>query len=329
VIVQIPIKATIQIQSICRHTMSSSIHATNEIATDTNDPMASWSGRDFSTMTDCDSKKYITYLLNSIDANTADASVLPTLSKLRAHALTTVTKLDTRIRKRDDDAMVKSCYYPMPRTEAELAKIASDEARDKYWLENENPAVQANALERKAESLALNREINEDKKKELLRADERQRKLALWFKTHCSKIDEKVDAITAKIPDYCAPVDSIDIGPPKKKAKPNAGEVQIALAYAFKEPDAADPAVLLSQLNSQLVDSDIAEGKLAKSITARAVKLQSRPVTEVEREQNNGVRKLKWSMHLKDSSEHILAHWFKQHSLAIKTKIATVGQVLE
>jgi hypothetical protein len=309
--------------------MSSSIHATSEIATDPNDPMAIWPGVHPSTMTDCESKKYLTYSLNWIDANTADASVLPTLSTQRKHALTTATKLDTRIRKRDDQEVVNSCYYPIPRTEAELARIASDKADEKYWFEKKAPSVQAADLEKKAERIAATIRWNEHKNQEAVRADGRERDLALWFKTHCSKIDEKVGAITAKIPGYCAPMDSIDIGPPKKKAKPNAGEVQIALAYAFKEPDAVDPAVLLSKLNSQLADSDIAEGKLTKSITARDVKLQSRPVTKYERTHNKGVRMRDMSTYRKDENEHILAHWFKHHSLAIKTKIATVGQVLE
>jgi hypothetical protein len=299
---------------------------TNEITT-----KALWDN--LSRMTDLAMKKRLTASLDPIDTNTADASVLFALSVQRTHAVAIASKLDTRIRKRNDQMIVRSYGYWIPHsellTQTELAKIASDKtkkAEDEASSDKRlSPEAKAHLIKSNAEAAATAVRYNEACVQKRKRDDEKEIELALWFNTHCSKIDEKVDAITAKIPGYCA---AIVIPPPAKKSKPNAYEVQTTLAHAFRATDSVEPRALLSNLNSQLQESDIAAGKLAKSISTRDAKLQSRPVTKKELKHNKGVRMLEYDAQQKDYNDKMLSYWFQQHSLAIKTKIATVGQVV-
>lgn len=277
-------------------------------------------------------KKWLTSSLEEIDVHTAGAAALPFLTIQQMYSMATATKLADRIRKRDDAILVDSFEYSEPifdveageqRVAAEAAFIAHNLTfRDKMSLKDQ--AIH-NALD--AEKEVSDARYRVYRNQEWAKAEKKERDVAYWFKSHCFNIDAAVRVITAKIPGYMA---EIVVPPPAKKSKPSAGEVQITLAHAFKEPDGLEPIAFVSKLSAQLTASDAEEARLTKSTTARALKLANRPVTKDERKNNKGVRKLEWSVHLKDQADKRLVCWFQQHSVAIKAKLAdvTAGSVV-
>jgi hypothetical protein len=279
---------------------------------------------DPSTYSDAAMKKYLTSSLEAIDVDTAGASGLLLLAKLQGYCTATSRKFQTRFDKRANEILVNSYKYEVPMSSMDLefkAKFEASKANKLDWFNQLSPEAQARSLEYDAVWNETRKREYDESNSRSLKTLQKESATADWFNVHCSKIDAKIDEITAKIPGYCT---DIVVPPPAKKPKPSIKAVQIILARAFRESDGSEPIEFLSKLNSQLKDSDIEEAKLAKTITARATKLADRAVTEDEREYNNGVRKLDLDAHDKDHAEKRLLAWFQQHSVAIKAKIASV-----
>ena len=276
--------------------------------------------------------------------DTADGSVLDSLSNMRVTAETVADKLTDRIKKRDEIELLDTVYYPFDPSPAHMVdienakkrKMIEDEAEVfmdhlvKTWTpEQQEERVQgkiqdaANAVSYQAQCKA------EDNKRKAKEAD-----LAAWFADFCNTIDAKIAKITANIPGYCA---AIVIAPPAKKSKPSTPvEVRIAMACAFKKPESDDNAVLLSSLNSQLQTSQATEARVRKTFDTRQVKIQAQKVAKkaakTEGMQSMSSRKAlavhkspgDWDAKVKDHADLEIANWFKQHALAVKAKIALV-----
>jgi hypothetical protein len=305
------------------------MHPVYPATTDTTDATTDLCNR--SNYSDAKMKTYLTSSFESIDPDTAGALELSSLVTQKMHATAFSCKFKDRHRRREDLIIVSSYSYKVPLDDIELGYIATAEASKAKRL------VLFNKLtpEDQARSLAYDAAWNATRKREYdesisrsLKALQKEKATADWFNIHCSNIDAKIDEITAKTgccTDIVAP-------PPVKKSKPSAkpsvAAVQINLARAFREPDGLEPIAFLSKLNSQLKASDTEEARLTKSVTARALKLASRPVTTHERKCNKGVRALDREVYLKDQGDRRFAAWFQQHSVAIKNKIAGVVVVV-
>jgi hypothetical protein len=266
-----------------------------------------------SVMSNPELKKYLKDSFESIDMTTADESVLSTLSTQRDVASTAATKLESKASKRKVSEMLRSYSYGAAEGSYAAAHAIEQElirARSEKDKAIRYPAG-SKQLEKKLEEDARDREnsmiVAARYKHDNILIDARDLKFVKFFHEHCTQIDTKSAEIASKILGYSPAMKAVVI---KKKPPPlTTAGVQAAIGFAFREPDCVDQAVLLANLNTQLVDTDKMTTKLKKTINTRKAKHP----------------KLEGSHRHNDSLDRYHAHWFEQHSFSIKAKIASIG----
>jgi hypothetical protein len=280
-------------------------------------------------MTNSQLRKYLEGSLEIIDMKTADESVLSTLSSQRKSAATAATNLERKASKRKVSEMLNSysygdaegSYYAVHAAKEALFRVEKEKWEAIHYPAGSKELEQK--LEEDAKSLERRLSLDAGRRNDMDLMDARELKLVKFFHEHCTQIDTKSAEIASVIPGY-SPVMQAEVVT-KKSPPPTTAEVQAALGFAFREPDCVDKVALHAKLNAQLADTDKITKKLNKTIETRDTKLQKRPVSNYEKRYNKGIRKLWENEAMRDNSDRDFAHWFKQHSVSIKAKIASIG----
>jgi hypothetical protein len=164
------------------------------------------------------------------------------------------------------------------------------------------------------------------------REQRKDEKLVEWFREHRIKINAKKCQITARMSEkplipfalLCPSITSLDCRSLPEKPNTNAFDKKTYLVNCFKDSDMCDILVCVEKLQIQLQESHDAEERLIKKILTRQTKLQTRKPTKNERKFYSGVRRFEYNMKMKDMCERFYAQWFKDHSLRIEEKIASI-----
>jgi hypothetical protein len=274
-------------------------------------------------------KVYLADSFENIDMTKVDESVLSTLSTQRGAAVTAATTLERKVAKRKADDMLQTYRYGFAKSsfeETRARKEAEFLEDEKKWEAIHFPAGSEQhklKLEREQEKRESTARFNANYTKKVKSMEVKDLKLLEFFYDHCAKIDTKSAEIASTIPAYSPIMQAIVVT--KKPPPATTAAVQTALGFAFREPDCVDQVALLAKLNEQLMDTDKAAKKANKTIDTRDAKLQMRPVSKYEKRHNNGIRKLWECEARRDNTDRYFAHWFEQHSLSIKAKIASIG----